>query len=121
MIALELRELRNPKETAEVAVHQGIVYLSGQVAEGSESDSVYEQTKKILRRIDLLLKHVKSDKSKILKVDVSLSDIQTFPEMNYAWKEWIPLGCAPARAVIETRLAHHHSCSVEMTVMAVVN
>jgi enamine deaminase RidA (YjgF/YER057c/UK114 family) len=35
---------------------------------------------------------------------VWLQDIRTVDEMNKVWDDWVPAGCAPARACIEARL-----------------
>ena len=78
---------------------------AGQVAEDPVSPSVYEQTKNILKQIDELLAQAKSDKTRLLKTNIWLSDISTFAEMNRAWKEWVPAGQAPARATVEAKLA----------------
>ena len=80
-------------------------YLAGQVAEDPVSPSVYEQTKNILKQIDDLLAQANSDKTRILKTNIWLSDISTFAEMNKAWGEWVPKGQAPARATVEAKLA----------------
>jgi hypothetical protein len=39
---------------ADMVVHNGIAYLAGQVAEEPVSPSVYEQTKNILKQIEIL-------------------------------------------------------------------
>ena len=90
---------------ADMVVHNGIAYLAGQVAEEPVSPSVYEQTKNILKQIDELLAQAKSDKTRLLKTNIWLTDISTFAEMNRAWKEWLPAGQAPARATVESKLA----------------
>lgn len=90
---------------ADMVVHNGIAYLAGQVAEDPVSPSVYEQTRNILKQIDDLLAQANSDKTRLLKTNIWLADISTFPEMNKAWGEWIPKGQAPARATVESKLA----------------
>ena len=90
---------------ADMVVHNGIVYLAGQVAEDPIPSSVYEQTKNILKQIDELLAQANSDKSRILSTNIWLTDIGTWAEMNKAWGEWVPKGQAPARATVEAKLA----------------
>ena len=75
------------------------------MAEDPVSASVYEQTKNILGQIDALLKEAGTDKTKIIKTNIWLSDISTFQDMNKAWKEWVVKGEAPARATVEAKLA----------------
>jgi enamine deaminase RidA (YjgF/YER057c/UK114 family) len=90
---------------ADMVVHNGIAYLAGQVAEDPVSPSVYEQTKNILKQIDETLAQAKTDKTRLLRTNIWLSDISTFQEMNKAWGEWVPKGQAPARATVEAKLA----------------
>lgn len=102
---MSLKRLGDPSFISDAVIHNNIVYLAGQVAEDPVSASVYEQTKNILSQIDALLKEAGSDKTKIIKANIWLSDITTFQEMNKAWKEWVAQGNAPARATVEAKLA----------------
>ena len=88
---------------SQIVVHQGIVYLAGQV--GTAGNSVADQTREILAKIDGLLTEAGSDKSKILRGEIWLSDIRNFAEMNEVWDAWVAEGQAPARACGECRLA----------------
>lgn len=83
-------------------IHNGIVYLAGQVGQG---DSVKEQTQSILAEIDRLLALSGSSKERILTAQIWLSDMADFAEMNAAWDAWVPAGNAPARATGESKLA----------------
>lgn len=89
---------------SEAVVHQGVVYLAGQVAEDTSLD-VGGQTAQVLAAIDRLLAEVGSDKTRILSATIFLADIATFPEMNKVWDAWVPQGHTPARATVEARLA----------------
>jgi enamine deaminase RidA (YjgF/YER057c/UK114 family) len=92
-----------PRMSAAV-VHNGVAYLAGQVAD-DPVPSVGQQTRQILAKIDKLLKSAGTDKSKVLKANVWLSDIRTFDEMNKEWDAWVSAGNTPARATVEARLA----------------
>jgi len=87
-----------------VVVHGDTVYLAGLTAEKTAGQSVAAQTKEILDAIDGLLAKAGTDKSKLLQATVWLQDIRTVDEMNKVWDDWVPAGCAPARACIEARL-----------------
>jgi len=89
---------------SQAVVHGGIAYLAGIVAD-QPVPSVTEQTQEILAKIDRLLAAVGSDKSKILKANIWLSDISRFGEMNAAWDAWVDKAHPPARATVESRLA----------------
>ena len=93
---MTLKRFGDATVIADMVVHNGVAYLAGHVAEDPISPSVYEQTKNILKQIDETLAQAKTDKTKLLRTNIWLSDISTFAEMNRAWKEWIPAGQAPA-------------------------
>ena len=100
-------------------VHNGIVYVSGQVPETPNAD-VGTQTKEIIAKIDGLLAEAGTDKRRILNASVWLSDIVTFDEMNKSWDEWVAPGPAPARATVEARIANP-KWRVEIAVIAAVD
>lgn len=81
------------------------VYLAGVVADKARGASVAEQTKEVLATIDGYLAEVGSDKSKILQVQIWLSDMATFPEMNGVWDAWVHPEHKPARACVQAPLA----------------
>ncbi len=116
---MTLKRLGDPNFIADAVIHGDTVYLAGVVSEDPISDSVYEQTKSILSQIDATLAQAGSDKSKLIKTNIWLSDISTFEEMNRAWKEWLPQGQAPARATVEAKLADP-SWKVEIMVNAAI-
>jgi len=95
------------------------IYLSGYIAETAEGKSVREQTQDILEQIDATLKEAGSDKTKILKANIWLTDIGTWGEMNEAWDAWVVPGQAPARATVEAKLAGP-GIDVEIMVEAVI-
>jgi enamine deaminase RidA (YjgF/YER057c/UK114 family) len=90
---------------SKAVIHEGKVYLSGLVAEKAVGKSVKEQTQDILGQIADLLKQAGSDKTKILKANIWLTDIKTWAEMNEAWDAWVASGETPARATVESKLA----------------
>lgn len=89
---------------SEAVVHDGTVYLAGQVPEDGTLD-ITGQTAQVLDAIDALLARVGSHKSRILRAQVYLADITEFAGMNAAWDAWVPAGHTPARATVEARLA----------------
>ena len=89
---------------SQAVVHGGVAYLAGIVADDLVP-SVADQTRQILARIDRLLAMVGSDKTRILKVNIWLSDIRKFNEMNAVWDGWVAEGHTPTRATVEARLA----------------
>ena len=90
---------------SDAVIHGGKVYLAGVVADKMVGKPVYEQTKEVLEQIDDLLKQAGTDKTRILKANIWLTDISTFADMNKAWDAWAVSGKTPARATVESNLA----------------
>jgi enamine deaminase RidA (YjgF/YER057c/UK114 family) len=87
---------------SQAVVHNGTVYLAGQVAKGA---SVREQTTLVLKQIDALLKQAGTDKTKLLSATIWLTSMGNFSEMNAVWDAWVSPGNTPARATVEAKLA----------------
>ncbi|WP_153100531.1 RidA family protein [Paraburkholderia hayleyella] len=104
------------KRLSEIAVYNGIVYLAGQIAEDTEQD-IEGQTREVLGHIDRLLAEVNSDKSRLLSVQIFISDMIHFPGMNAVWDTWVAQGATPPRATVEAKLANP-KCLVEVVVVA---
>ena len=90
---------------SEAVIHGGNIYTCGIVADSAVGKSVLEQTTDILQQIDAILQSAGSDKTRILKANIWLSDMATFAQMNQAWDAWVVAGQAPARATVEAKLA----------------
>lgn len=116
---MSIQRLLVGKRYSEVAVHNGVAYLAGQVPENTPNQPVYEQTKDVLNLIDQLLVQVNTDKSRILMTQIFLADMQDYAEMNRAWDEWVAENNAPPRACVEAKLADS-SWKVEIVVTAAV-
>jgi enamine deaminase RidA (YjgF/YER057c/UK114 family) len=101
---------------SEMAVHNGVCYLAGQVAADSTQD-ISGQTRQVLAAIDALLARAGSDKSKLLMCQIFITDLADFPAMNAVWEAWLPAGCAPPRATVKAALAKPE-WRVEMVVTA---
>ena len=93
------------KRMSEAVIHGGKVYLAGFVAEKAAGKSVKEQTADILSQIDSTLAKAGTDKTRILKANIWITDIGKFSQMNEAWDAWVPQGHTPARATVEAKLA----------------
>lgn len=101
---------------SDMAVHNGTIYLAGQVADDTSQDMA-GQTKQILATIDRLLMEAGSDKTKILSTTIYVSDMAEFPAMNAAWDAWVVPGATPPRATVEAKLAKP-AYKVEIQVIA---
>ena len=101
---------------SEMAVHNGTIYLAGQVADDTSQDMA-GQTKQILDTIDKLLAEAGSDKTRILSTTIYVTDMAEFPAMNAAWDAWVVPGATPPRATVEAKLAKP-AYKVEIQVIA---
>ena len=88
----------------EMAVHNGVCYLAGQVAV-SGAPTIEAQTREVLGAIDALLTMAGSDKTKVLRAQIFLADLADFPGMNAVWDQWVVPGHTPPRATVQAALA----------------
>lgn len=93
------------KRLSEIVVHNGTVYLAGEVPDDTSKD-VTGQTEEVLAKIEKNLKQVGSDKTRLLSAQIFLRDMGDFAGMNAAWEKWVSPGNTPARATIQARLAN---------------
>ena len=90
---------------SEMAVHNGTVYLAGQIPETPEKD-IAGQMQDVLDAIDKLLAEAGTDKSRILMAQIFLADLADFPGMNAVWDAWVVPGHTPPRATVQAKLAN---------------
>lgn len=115
---MSIKRLHVGPRMSGAVVHNGTIYLAGQVADDASQD-VAGQTRQILETIDRLLAGCGSDKTRILSTQIFLADIADFAAMNSAWDAWVLAGHTPARATIEAKLAAP-KYRVEVMVVAAV-
>ena len=88
--------------SSKIVKHNGVAYLSGQVGEG---ETIQEQVKICLGKIDAFLEQAGSSREQMLRVTIWLADMSDFAGLNEVWNAWVPEGHAPARACGEAKLA----------------
>lgn len=103
---------------SEAAVHQGTIYLAGQVADDATQD-IGGQTRQVLAAVDRLLAAGGSDKSMILMAQIFLADLSEFDAMNAAWDAWVAKDNPPPRATVQASLARP-AWKIEVVVTAAV-
>lgn len=89
---------------SESAVFNGVVYLAGMVPERGDTD-IRGQTADVLEQVQQQLLAAGSDKSRILRAQIFLTDIAEIGAMNEVWDAWVVPGTAPPRATVEAALA----------------
>mmetsp|Transcript_14672 Transcript_14672/g.18582 ORF Transcript_14672/g.18582 Transcript_14672/m.18582 type:complete len:138 (-) Transcript_14672:60-473(-) len=109
--------VENPN-MSQAVVHNGIVYISGQV--DNTSADVKAQTENVLKKVDALLEEAGTDKTKLLTASIWLKDIgRDFQDMNSVWYNWLDASNKPVRATVEANMASP-SLLVEIQVSAAV-
>ena len=103
---------------SEMAIHNGPVYLAGQVADDATQD-IRGQTRQVLAAVDALLARAGTDKSNILMAQIFLPDMADFAGMNEVWDAWVAPGNAPPRATVQAGLAKKE-WRIEVVVTAAV-
>jgi len=99
----EIKRIETGKRISQAVIHNGLIWLAGQV--GTAGESVSAQTQTILFNVERLLAEAGSDKTRILQTTIWLANMDDFAEMNGVWDAWVPQGNAPTRACGESRLA----------------
>ena len=113
-----LRRYHVGDRLSEMTVHNGTVYLAGQVAADATQD-IRGQVRQVLAQIDRLLAEAGTDKARILMCQIFIADLAEFPQLNEIWDDWVAPGDAPPRATVQAALARP-AWKVEMVVMAAI-
>ena len=101
----ELQRFHVGSRLSEMAIHNGTVYLAGQVPDDTTAD-MRGQTAQVLAMIDRLLAEAGSDKSRMLMVQIFLPDIADIVAMNEVWDAWVAPSHTPPRATVQAKLAN---------------
>jgi enamine deaminase RidA (YjgF/YER057c/UK114 family) len=114
---MSVQRLHTESRYSEIVIHNGTVYLAGQLADDLSGDIV-QQTRETLASTDRLLAEAGSDKSKILSVTIYLKDMDhDYAGLNEVWDAWVAPGAAPARACVEAKM-YKPEVLVEMMIVA---
>ena len=111
-----LRRFHVGDRMSEMTIHNGTVYLAGQIAEDGTQD-IRGQTAQVLAAIDKLLGEAGTDKAHILRCQIFIKDLADFAAMNEVWEDWVAPGDAPPRATVQANLAKPE-WKIEMVVTA---
>lgn len=101
-------------------VHGDKVYMSGFVAGKAAGGSVAAQTADILAQIDAMLAQAGSDKTKVIRATIWLTDMDTWAEMNTVWDDWVVAGETPCRAAVHSPKLAAPGLDVEIQVEAAI-
>jgi len=90
---------------SEASIFNGVVYLAGMVPERGDTD-IRGQTEDVLAQVEQRLLECGSDKTRLLRVQIFLSDITDIAAMNEVWDAWVAPGHAPPRATVQAALGN---------------
>src|ERR1700681_3248502 len=79
---MTIERIETGARMSRVVIHGDTVYLAGLTANKTLNQGLAEQTQEILSLIDALLAKAGTDKSKLLKATIWLSDIRTVDDMR---------------------------------------
>lgn len=102
---------------SKLLVANGFAFLSGLTAK-DKTGGVREQTADILTQVEHYLGLARTDKTRLVKVNIWLKDMSMFDEMNAAWEAWVDPEALPARATVQSNLLD--GTLVEIMAQAVV-
>jgi enamine deaminase RidA (YjgF/YER057c/UK114 family) len=80
---------------------------------------ILEQTREVLRRIDELLAEAGTDRTRLLTVNLYVTDLATLPEINGVWLDWLAGAEPPCRTTVEATLASPRY-ALEISVIAAI-
>jgi enamine deaminase RidA (YjgF/YER057c/UK114 family) len=103
--AMKIERHETGPRMSKAVIHGDTVYLAGIVADNPKGKSTAEQTRSILSQIDGFLATAGTNKTKLLSVNIWVTDMANFAEMNAVWDAWVSPGNTPARATVEAKLA----------------
>jgi enamine deaminase RidA (YjgF/YER057c/UK114 family) len=115
---MSIERIQAGPRMSQAVIHNGTVYLAGQVATGARSGTVVEQMNDVLSKIDLLLAEAGSDKSRILSATIWLTDMAAFSEMNEVWDAWVVPDATPARATVVSPQLASTDFKLEVSIVA---
>jgi reactive intermediate/imine deaminase len=105
-----------------VIEHGGILYLSGQIPvdpeKGAVPDTIEEQTRLVLSKIDLLLRESGSSLNQVLQVRIFVTDISLWDQVNKVYADFFK-DHKPARCVVPVGKLHY-GCLLEVEATAFI-
>jgi 2-iminobutanoate/2-iminopropanoate deaminase len=105
-------------------VHNGIVYVSGQLPMDPEKGvpiegGIKEQTRAVFRSLTKVLEAAGSSKERVIRTTAYIPDVSIWVDVNEIYTEYFGEH-KPARTIVPTTELHY-GCSIEIDAIAYVN
>ena len=113
---MDIKRFEGTGRMSRVVEYNDTLYLCGQTAK-LDGNTIEEQTKGVLKKVEDLLNKYGSSKEHVLSVTIYLRDMSLFQGMNSVWDSWVIDGLEPARATVEAKMAAKEIL-VELSVIA---
>jgi 2-iminobutanoate/2-iminopropanoate deaminase len=108
---------------SQAVVHNGLVYVAGQLAIKPSGErvlgSIEEQTEQALANVAAILQAAGSDLNRVLKMTIYVSDMETWGAVNEVYAR-VMGDHRPARAIVPVKELHY-GFKIEIEVMAALN
>ncbi len=108
---------------APAMVHNGFVYVSGQISTDTDGrpvlDSIEEQTLRCLKKMEVILRASNSEPNRVIKVNVYIANMDDWARVNEVFAQFFGEH-RPARLIVPTGPLHY-GCAVEIDCVAAVN
>ena len=104
------------KRYSDSTCFHGVVYLVE--VPSIETGDIQAQTADLLANLEKVMAAAGTDKSRLLQVQVFLTDMTDYDGFNAVWEAWLPDGCAPSRACIEVKGLAKKGWKVELVLTA---
>ncbi|WP_172121993.1 RidA family protein [Devosia sp. 919] len=83
-----MNRIKQGKTLHAVTIHGGVVYTSGLVADDIDTD-MGGQTRQICEKVDDLLKEAGTNKTKLIRAQIYITEMSKKPDMDTAWLDWL--------------------------------
>ena len=92
----------------QAVVHNGMVYISGQIAVHPESGKlilkdIQAETQQVLQNLKAVLQASNSSLDKVIKISIFLADMELFEDVNDVYSAYFEESSAPARECVAVK------------------
>lgn len=101
---VNIKRISSGSRASQIVISGHHLETAGIVANCLDKE-IKEQTQCVLDQLEELLQEVGTDKNRIMRIQIWLSDMANFAEMNQVYDAWVSEIEKPARACVGAQLA----------------